>query len=433
MSRSSPDPFADTVAFRRPGDEVMRLTRMGSSHPTRLSFLRALLRRLATEGWKIDRPIWDVDGSGAGHAVYRARDGSRIYSLVAFAHDLPDAMRSDRVIATAWDATFTLFDGDPTPADIKRLQANVPLQEAGRISHRELTLARANRSVHLFRHVVDALSQGHQPDPREIAATGYLMRTTAVYGSGRFGGADRTDIADRPELAAPFQVEMLTVWLIRAFTVDIAEHMARTKGGARAVRLEPAIRRDLGVGNSTGLGMAPFIVRHLVLLNNWIMAREEALARVRARATTTDTVIADFRLALDAAIRNAAAWTSDHPVQIPKLHDLRHDLDLISAQIVTVDPARPRPWDAPWQWGGDALSVEGQEVLVALLLEPLGDLADDLSDNLIAEDMLPIDLLRCKLAFFGASRFDPRSDRWVRINLFQGAPFPDELGSDDLQ
>ena len=41
--------------------------------------------------------------------------------------------------------------------------------------------------------------------------------------------------------------------------------------------------------------------------------------------------------------------------------------------------------------------------------------------------MLPIDLLRCKLSFFGATKFDPRSDRWVRITMFQGAPLPDEM------
>ena len=42
-------------------------------------------------------------------------------------------------------------------------------------------------------------------------------------------------------------------------------------------------------------------------------------------------------------------------------------------------------------------------------------------------EMLPIDLLRCKLSFFGAIRFDPRSDRWVRINMYKNAPFPHEL------
>ena len=36
-------------------------------------------------------------------------------------------------------------------------------------------------------------------------------------------------------------------------------------------------------------------------------------------------------------------------------------------------------------------------------------------------------LLRCKLSQFGAIRFDPRSDRWVRVTLFQGAPLADEV------
>ncbi len=40
--------------------------------------------------------------------------------------------------------------------------------------------------------------------------------------------------------------------------------------------------------------------------------------------------------------------------------------------------------------------------------------------------MLPLDILRCKLSFFGATRFDPRSDRWVRICMYQDAPFPHE-------
>ena len=53
----------------------------------------------------------------------------------------------------------------------------------------------------------------------------------------------------------------------------------------------------------------------------------------------------------------------------------------------------------------------------------------EIRDNLIAAAMRPIDLLRFKLACFGATSFDPRSDRWLRISLFQGAPFPDEVAS----
>ena len=46
----------------------------------------------------------------------------------------------------------------------------------------------------------------------------------------------------------------------------------------------------------------------------------------------------------------------------------------------------------------------------------------EIRDNLIGADMRPIDILRAKLAFFGARRFDPRSDRWLRIALFAGEP-----------
>ena len=194
---TSPDSVA-RPPLRSP-DEVMRLSRMGAFHQHRLSFMRVLLRRLRGEGWQFDRPVFALDPAGVGRAVYSARGPERTYSLVAFAHDLPDDQRSDRVIATAWDTTFTLFDGVPSAADLDRLAANVPLQEAGRLEETELSLSRANRSVRLFEHVVDRLAAGTQPDPSRIDAVGYLMRTTAVYGSGKFGAADRQRIADRPE------------------------------------------------------------------------------------------------------------------------------------------------------------------------------------------------------------------------------------------
>jgi hypothetical protein len=51
----------------------------------------------------------------------------------------------------------------------------------------------------------------------------------------------------------------------------------------------------------------------------------------------------------------------------------------------------------------------------------------DVRDNLIGDGMRPVDLLRFKLAIFGASRFDPKSDLWTRVTMFQGAPLPEEL------
>jgi hypothetical protein len=540
-------PAQQKVALRDP-QEVMTLKRMGAFHQSRLSFMRILMRRMKAEGWRVSCAQWAIDARGVGHAIYSAQGPERTYSLVAFAHDLPPEARSDRVIATAWDATFTLFDGVPDAADIERLRANVPLQEAGRITDRELTLSRANRSVRLWDHVVERLSQGQQPDLSLVESVGYLMRTTAVYGSAKFGAADRAQIEARPELRAPFQAEMLTVYLIRAFVMDLVEHMARARS-ADAVALEPGLRRRFGIGNSTGLGMAPFVMNHPRLIHNWIAAREWALAEVRGLMQASGTEVAWFCDHARRAEVNAFEWQSEHPIQQAKLAELRGDMAVLLAELDRFDFAAPQPWDRLWRWGETALRLEGQEQLAALLLEPYGaivdvaadamaadeapvrieggrDVADlrrlieavhpqaldidwdapeqqarvwyvsaekleprlgeraeedvepyaqplcpardaaalhaaldgeagpvagfllrhpehrhtvrrlqiaeghafaEVRDNTIHADMAPIDLLRAKLSFFGATRFDPRSDRWLRITMFQNAPFPGEI------
>jgi hypothetical protein len=551
MSALTPTPVAAPSQAMRPPERVMRLARMGASHPTRLSFMNALLRRIKSQGWRFERREWALNAQGVGHAVYTVYGPERSYSLVAFSHDLPPEMRSDRVIASAWDATFTLFDGIPSASDISRLRVNVPLQEAGRISDTELTLARANRSVRLWESVVSALAAGQQPDMTELARVGYLMRTTAVYGSGKFGAADRNQVAQREELAGPFRAEMLTVWLIRAFTFDCVAHLARVKGGERAVTLSAENCRRIGVGNSTGLGMAPFLMNHPALLHQWIACRETALARVRAVERASAQAQTQFLAALSEATRNASEWCSEHPLQTQRIAQLRADLDALHAQLHAKGLRAGHPWDALMRWSETALSLEGQEQLVALMLEPYGELIDDLADcmgtdesasfdidgamtldalsalllrhyhwiegidfsvpsaqarfwyvsqekleprlgerlsetgadlelplatardvhklqqqlasatqphvaafllahpehrfavrrvqlsakhpyaeiqdNLIDARVLPMDLLRCKLAFFGASKFDPRSDRWVRISMYQGASLPQDI------
>jgi hypothetical protein len=552
MDCADQNPMPDAANFRRPPEVVMRLARMGSFHQTRLSFMRSLLRRLKNEDWKFKRNLWAINEQGFGRAVYTVYGPERAYSLVAFSHDLPDEMRSDRVIATAWDTTFSLYDGIPGAADLDRLEQNVPKQEAGRISDSELSLSRANRSVRLWQHVVDRLAAGRQPDRDQLEAVGYLVRTTAVYGSGKFGAADRLSIAGRPEVSAPFQAELLSVWLTRAFSLDLVEHIARARGGDQAVPIEPEMRRRIGVGNSTGLGMAPFLINHPALLNNWMMAREEALARVRALPQAEPAAIAEFKRHFERACFNLSQWHSEHPIQIEKLDALRADLELMASYIAGDSLSEDHPWDRFYRWAEESLSLEGQEQLVSLLIEPYGELVDELTqcmdadehlaffidgampvtrlceiietrcqwalqvdyeqpenrarfwytsaekleprvgerfhepgaeyelplavgydikqmqaalttweggqttaefllahpehrhtarrvqnlavrpyaeiqDNLIAADMLPIDILRCKLSFFGATKFDPRSDRWVRICMYQDAPFPHEL------
>ena len=57
----------------------------------------------------------------------------------------------------------------------------------------------------------------------------------------------------------------------------------------------------------------------------------------------------------------------------------------------------------------------------------------EIQDNTIGKNIMPIDMLRLKLSFFGALKFDPRSDKWLRICMFQGAPLPHELKNYDEQ
>lgn len=554
------DKALDQVITKRAASDVMRLKRMGSFHQSRLSFMRVLLRRIKRENWAFERTLFDVNEQGVGVATYRVTGPKRSYTLVAFAHDLPAELRSDRVIAEAWDATFTLFDGDPTKADIERLSKNVPLQEAGRISEKEISLSRANRSVRLFEYVTECLSKGEQPDVSEIDKVGYLMRTTAVYGSAKFGASDRENWADREEFSGSFQPELLAVWLIRTFAIDMVEHMAKIRGGTQAVALDLDVRRRFGVGNSTGLGMAPFLINHPALIHAWINGRETALGIVRAIETPSQTEIEHFKELVERASINAHQWHTDHEHQKAKINCLHADFEKLKNVLKSDILKSTQPWNALHEWSEQNLGFEGQEQLVSLMLEPYGHLIDHLSkdmcadegsefrikgnqqisalkheltklygwaeeidfedknanarvwyvseekleprlgerheepiepyeqplapgrdakllikelekwdetqsvasfmmkhpehrhtvrrsqlvaqkqygeirDNTISSRMLPIDLLRCKLSFFGATKFDPRSDRWVRITMYQGAPYPDELSKldpDDL-
>ncbi len=535
---------------------VMRLSRLGSFHQSRLSFMRVLTRRMIHENWTFSRPVFEFDDKGVGHAVYCAHTPDRTYSLIAFGHDLPAKDRSDRVIAQAWDSTFALFDGIPDAADIARLRQNVPLQEAGRVSETELSVSRANRSVRLWDHVVSALADGQQPDPSEIAKVGYLMRTTAVYGSGKLGAADHEMIADRPECAAPFQIEMLSVFLTRTYVRDLVQHVAHLKGGDTAVTLDPTIARSLGIGNSTGLGMAPFLINHPMLFNNWIAAREQAIAIVRNLPAASDAEVKLFCALLERSQISADIWYSAHEVQIEKLKHLRGDLNKLAEHVAQADLQSNHPWNRLFRWAEASLGEDAQECLASLLLEPYGQLVDPLSDqmsdrdtqafriegtmqvaelraileraygwaldldwsepqqcarawyvsaekleprlgerfeepislyeqplapgrdaaalysaletidsestiaafllahpehrhsvrraqivaqapyaeirdNTIGSDLMPIDMLRCKLSFFGATHFDPRSDRWVRICMFGNAPYPEEMTTSD--
>ena len=537
------------VQLRDP-NELMKLSRLGSFHQSKLSFLRSFLKEF--KDWKFNKSLFDLDEYGHGIAVYSLSKKKRTYSLICFANKINDSERSDRVIATKWDAAFTLYDGLPTKLDIDRLKKNVPKQEGGRLTFKELTLSRANKSIRMFEHVVKSLSNGKQPDKKILSEVGYLYRTTAVYGSGKFGLADRFRIKNRKEIYGPFRLEMMLVYLVRQFTIDQVNHIAKFKNPKKAVKLDKDISRNLGIGNSTGLGMAPFIVNHPTLLNNWILAREKALKKVREIKKINHNDKEIFLLCLKKSLKNISSWNTESEYQNNKINDLLNDLKKLFNFIENFDFKKDYAFNELYIWIEKNLKDECIEYLVSMMLEPYDEIIDplipemsseeeryfnipgnrtvkdlrnileekynnilnidfndkqsnknfwfisknkeepryadrykevgseleqplaiardikclyerinnqknslsigkflsenndlrhvvrrafiiekfpysEIQDNTIGSKVIPIDMLRLKLSFFGAIKFDPRSDKWLRICMFQGAPLPHEL------
>ena len=542
------------IELRHPED-VMKLSRLGSFHQSKLSFLRSFIREF--KNWEFNRDIFDLDKDGYGVVVYSVRKNKRIYSLICFSQHINAEERSDRVIATKWDAAFVLHDGVPTKNDIERLKENVPKQEIGRMSNKELALSRANKSVRIFDHVVNSLSSGKQPDVNLLNKVGYLYRTTAVYGSGKFGLADRFRIKDRKEICGPFRLEMMLVYLVRQFTFDQINHISKMKNPNEFVSLDKKIAKNLGIGNSTGLGMAPFIVNHPTLLHQWIYNREKALKEIRSIKDVSKKEIEHFKFCLEKSKKIIDTWYTDSKYQNKKIKSLKNDLIKFNEYFSSLKfISKKYLWNEIFLWIDKYLDEECSEYLISMMMEPYDNiieplvknmssdeekyfnipssrklielkkiietkyksilninfndkksntffwfisknkeeprianrfeeygsnleqplaiardikkvyekisnenlsktvadfLADndelrhvirrifisekfqysEIQDNTISETLIPIDMLRLKLSFFGAQKFDPRSDKWLRICMYQGAPLVNEIKNSD--
>ena len=552
----------------RPDSQVMQLERLGSFHQSRLSFMRTLVRRMVTENWQITSPVFDLDDQGYGTVVYQVEARFGTFSYVLFSHYLDPDSRNDRVIANQWDLTMALCEGKVDADQLAFLRTNVPKQEAGRVDSRVLVLSRANRSGRTFEYVVSELAEGRQPCIDVIAEVGYLYRTTAAYGSGKLGMADWEKVRTKhPDFARPFAAEMFTCFMLRHFSMQQADHLASRRAPGKAVILDKDIKRYLGIGNSTGLGMAPFLINHPLLISQWIEMRETALARVILASESGVDEPIFFRLA--ASVQRVIQHLGEIVTADERQHNsnilVRKELQVLLAWMHDDGLRLLRDhyvWANLVQYVEQFCHIETQELIITLLIELYPELVDDLEEqmgidesiritpempvtellqiiedkydwaliidftqyesigafwyrsqekmeprlgqtnidmgmekempmaigrrvrkcydqasaynltypqqnvahfimrhpnrsgivgriqtlaqrlygdireNLVHSNVLPIHLLRCKLSFFGVSKFDPRSRLWVRNTMFQGAPLISDFGKpfvDDWQ
>ena len=541
----------DAVSFRTP-DVVMHSERLGAMHQTRISFVRTLLRKIDKENWALSKHLWDLDDDGYGQVIYRLQTPEHIYHLVVFCNQLADEERNDRVIAQKWDVTFGLVFGEIGDELLDKLKSNVPLQEAGRNSNMVMVLARANKSVRVFDHIVSSLADGQQPDLDILAQVGYILRTTAVYGNGKFGIYDFKPLDHSEDFNQSFRAQMCAVYLLREFSLDWVDYLAKKKGGSKAVALHPEIKRYLGIGNATGLGMAPYLINHPCIVDQWLSTREEALQTTlvcnidaektvhlsnllkraiqhfteivtinEQQVTLNEAVVAELTLlqrTLMTTIEDYTTWAeflhahdhlsfesqeviisclmelyperidafqetvnADETLSLPNKGKVIQDLiDVLESRYqwaINIDFSEPD--NSHWFWYRSVdkeeprMGVRGQEpgddreltldvarqannlYLALQQADPQQLISEfilnkpkyrsiarrvwtmghkklgDIQMNVLHKNTPPMHLLRCKLSMFGATKFDPRSDRWVRITLFQGAPLFAEVSSDE--
>jgi len=538
----------------RENDNYMKLSRMGSRYPSRLSFSRSMLRRLINDNWEIHKSKFDLDKYGFGTVVYEIIINKQTYSLVCFSAFLDDKDRSDRVIASKWDTAYTLHVGKLSNEDLIRLKKTIPLQESGRNSPNELILSRANKSVRLFQYVVDCLSNGNQPDIYEINKVGYLLRTTAVYGSGKFGLSDFTNTKNTTVFNQPFRAEMLSVYLIREFSIELVEHVARQINPKKAVKLDRKIKQHLGIGNSTGLGMAPFIIKHPKLINKWMQQYTKTLEEI-SHIELDSIIFEKYKKLLNKALNYLEEVNTSDEFQINKNKLTTEDLKKYIFYINDLDLSQKFKWLDILDYCDSNFNNDTQEIARVQLIElypqvseelaedmadeeimdidgnqSIGDLKQiindkyswikdidfnnkdsnylfwyvsaakleprlgeryneqgseleqnlgiakmvsdlfkqiknvdenqlicefllthpeyrgivkriqslknypysEVQDNVLDKKTIPIDMLRFKLSFFGANRYDPKSDRWLRVSFFSGAPYLSDLNNKNV-
>lgn len=540
----------------------MDLARLGSMHQSRLSFMRKLVRKMMAEAWQITPSLIDLNQHGHGTKVYSIKANGNRYSYVLFSDHLAVEDRNDRVIADKWNVTMALCIGDVSDDQLQVLRCNVPKQEAGRAHSNMLVLSRGNKSARSFDYVVDQLASGQQPCLDKLASVGYLYRTTAVYGSGKFGMADWNKVTKEcPEFASPFAAEMFNCFMLRHFSVEQAEYLAAMKAPATAVHLEQNVKRFIGIGNSTGLGMAPYLIRHPLLISQWILTREKAIARVVHIAEVSSSKLSELSGVFAKAILHVQQTEVPDVRQISRNEVLVRELLTLNDWLLSSDVSYAQKYSnytSLVAYVDAHMSLETQEMVNSCLMEVYPELVDDfeqyscvdehyqiqpamslqdlqsliesrydwalsidfgqraanhyfwyrseekmeprlgerfsepgadqempltiarlvrkcydclLSDiaqydqlpeqcsvayflqrhpkqagivqriqtmsqqcygeiraNLADIDMLPLDLLRCKLSFFGVSKFDPKSKLWVRNTMFQGAPTVSNIG-----
>ncbi|HWK65810.1 MAG TPA: hypothetical protein VNS34_12775 [Rhizobiaceae bacterium] len=380
------------TARMRKASQVMLPESLAAIQPSRLSGARAFMNRMVRERWDISMVRFDVDSNAEGTVVYSIKAPDREFSFIGFSRPPSRTARTGRIIGRAWDMMGTLNEGPATEADIESARRELPKLYTGRATPNALIWCRSNRSMRVFDQTLEALAAGRQPAIEDLSKVCYLMRNTGLDGNGTFGTRSFPSLGRDHPLGGVLQAQLLTAYMMREYSCDLVEHLARLKSD-KAVRLDPSIRSYLGVGNGSALGLIFFIHKHPRLINAWIGARETAIAKARGlELEPADGRIAQLVGLLERAVTFRRqdrmvyeAFTSSAEIA----DDLTQALSALKAFRDSgrmYDEIHAAPLDVLVSRFEKTASPEALETLLSLLIELVPEDADALFAEIDAPD-----------------------------------------------
>ena len=367
---------------------LMRPERLSVLQTSRLSATRLLMAKAIRERWKFERLQWDIDERARGTALYRIHTGAMPFDFIIHSFEPKMEGRMGRIIGQAWDMMAALVEGPVSAEDVRITGEEIKKLYAGRATPGTLIWARSNRSARVFNHTVDSLAEGRQPDVATLAEACYLMRNTGLDGNGTFGTRSFRALEDTHPLRRPLDAQMLSAYMMRVFSIDLVNHLARCRS-ASAASLAPEIQRFLGVGNGSALGLNLYVNNHPRLIDAWLKAREQAIIGAKRLPVRTRDAHLTRLLRL---LEKAATYRRQDRMQYERFvasSEIARDLEKIIAVAQTLHgTGLVNGVAARYPLSALADALEGQvhdeafETFLGLLTELVPELCDRLAENL---------------------------------------------------
>ena len=377
---------------------VMDPRNLGAMQPNRLSASRSFMAKMIREKWTIERELFEIDARGNGQIRYAVTTPGGPLTFIAFLQEPQGNNRTGRIIGTSWDMIGALLDGVATSEQVRVTREEIPRLYEGRATQNTLVWFRSNQSLRIFREVRSALSEGRQPDIKELHKVGYLMRNTGLDGNGTFGTIPFAAIPRDHPLATSYHAQMLSAYLMRELSVDLVEELARIDSPSTAVRLDRDVKRVLGVGNGSALGLAMLFYNRPVLVSSYVSAYLDALDHILKDPTASGPeMLSLLEDHLNRTIRYRAFLTTSYRFFTSNM-EIVADLRRIRAKVRAGGRGEISTGDGETVLGqihreaATQVSREALHSFNALLMELDPDLCDEIAQTrLTFEERLDLD------------------------------------------